>query len=111
MEVAPFGQGANGQIPSPNHATTIDPEVLLRHLVDLLRITLEASEEDLERKGSLLSDAKRSDTIQRCLRFASESQVVLYIQKDLVSTEAPNGIPNGHDASGKKINGDLGSYC
>ena len=100
MEVAPLGQGANGQIPSPAQANIIDPENLLRHLVGLLKITLEASSEDLEAKGSILSDARRTDTLQRCLRFASESQVALYVQKDVVATGSSNQLVNGHTDAG-----------
>ena len=99
MEVASPGQGVNGH--SPQTATsTIDPDVVVRHLVDLLELTLGASTGDLEAKGCLLSDAKRHDTVQRCTRFASESQVVLYVQKDLPSLGGPSGMLNGHESSG-----------
>lgn len=100
MEVASHGQGANGQIPPPIPVTVMDPEFLLRHIVSLLKVTLEASTEDLETRGSILSDARRNDTVQRCSRFASESQVVLYLQKDIVPSKIRNGLPNGHAASG-----------
>lgn len=100
MEVVSPGQGANGHTPSPPTPATIDSGLVLRHLVDLLEVTLGASTEDLEGKGSILSDAKRSDTIQRCTRFASESQVALYVQKAVVSTNLPNGDINGHVTPG-----------
>ena len=100
MEVAPLGQGANGQIPSPAQSNIIEPEQLLKHLVGLLKITLEASLEDLEAKGSILSDARRTDTLQRCLRFASESQVALYVQKDILATGSSNQLVNGHTDAG-----------
>lgn len=103
MEVAPLGQGANGQVNPPIPPTTIDPELLVQHLAALLEITLGASAADLENKGSLLSDSKRSDTAQRCLKFASEAQVALYVQKDAISTNEPRGLPNGHDESGKEL--------
>lgn len=101
MEVITPGQGANGEVASPPSPATIDSEILIRHLVNLLELTLGASIEELEGKGSLLSDAKRNDTVQRCLRFASETQVALYVQKDIIPAEASNGFPNGHDRSGK----------
>ena len=102
MEVVPAAsQGANGHISSPNPTTRIDPEVLLKHLVNLLRVTLEASTEDLEAKGSILSDARRSDTLQRCLRFTSDSQVVLYVQKDAAASAVSQDLPNGHNPTGK----------
>lgn len=96
MEVA--SPGANGQVPPPNHSNSIDPNLVVDHLVDVLTITLGASRDDLEGPGNLLSRSKRSETIQRCTRFALESQVVLYIQKESVSADATNGV-NG--TSGK----------
>ena len=96
MEVATPGQGANGHPPPSSAAATIDPEIVVRHLVDLLEITLEASRDDLKRKGSLLSEARKTDTVQRCTRFASESQIALYVQKTVITTDIPNGAANGH---------------
>ena len=89
MEVV--SPGANGQVPSTTLMASIDPAMVVGHLIDVLEVTLGASSEDLESPGSLLSKAKRSDTVQRCTRFASESQVVLYIQKELRPTEMTNG--------------------
>ena len=103
MEVITPGQGANGEVTPPTPPATIESELLVRHLVNLLELTLGASIDDLEGKGSLLSDAKRSDTVQRCLRFASEAQLALYVQKDTVPAEISNGLPNGHDRSGKEL--------
>ena len=99
MEVASPGHRVNGH-PEPTAPSTIDPDLVVQHLVDLLELTLGASREDLQAKGCLLSDAKRQDTVQRCTRFASESQVALYVQKDTASIHLPNGLPNGHDSSG-----------
>ena len=103
MEVITPGQGANGEVGDPPPPATIDSELLIRHLVNLLELTLGASIDDLEGKGSLLSDAKKNDTVQRCLRFASEAQVALYVQKDTISAEASNGMPNGHDRIGRAV--------
>jgi len=101
MEVVSPGQAAaNGRPPSSSTPAVIDPGLVVRHLVDLLEITLGASTEDLEGKGSILSEAKRQDTIQRCTRFASESQVALYVHKSVGSAELPNGAANGHAPSG-----------
>ena len=102
MEVASPGQGVNGH-PPPTAASTIDPDLVVRHLVDLLEITLGASTDDLEGDGSLLSQAKRQDTVQRCTRFASESQVALYVQKDITNIEVPNGLTNGNAQKGEEI--------
>ena len=84
MEVVSLG--ANGHTPSSSSSTNIDPNVVVRHLVELLETTLGASTEDLESPGSLLSGSKRHDTVQRCTRFASEPQNVLYVLKDIVVT-------------------------
>ena len=100
MEVATPGQGVNGHPPPSSASAIIDPEIVVRHLVDLLEITLGATRNDLERKGSLLSEARKSDTVQRCTRFASESQVALYVQKTVIATDLPNGAANGHVPSG-----------
>ena len=102
MEIAT--PGANGgPVPSISSqfgtGTGIDAGIVVDHLIDLLGITLGASLSDLESHGSLLSKSKRPDTIQRCQRFASEAQVVLYVQKDLISTEKTNGV----NASSGKI--------
>ena len=100
MEVVSPGQGANGHPPSSPGPAIINPNLIVRYLVDLLEITLGAATEDLESEGSILSESKKSDTVQRCTRFASESQVALYVQKDVISTDVPNGRANGHVSSG-----------
>ena len=101
MEVATPGQGVNGHSPPPAASLTIDPDVVIRHLIDLLEITLGASSDDLEAKGSLLSDDKRRDTVQRCTRFACEPQVALYVQKDIVSIDGTGELDNGRNGTGK----------
>lgn len=98
MEVV--SPGANGHTPSAISSTIIDPDVLVRHLVDLLEITLEASTEDLERPGSLLSRFKRQDTVQRCTRFASEPQNALYVLKDIVVSDQPD---DGYTSPGRSL--------
>ena len=100
MEVVSPGQGANGHPPSSPGPAVINPSLIVRYLVDLLEITLGASTEDLENEGSILSESKKGDTVQRCTRFASESQVALYVQKGVVSPNVPNGRANGHVLSG-----------
>ena len=104
MEVVSPGQGANGHPPSSPAPVIINPDLVVRYLVDLLEVILGASTEDLESKGSILSESKRSDTVQRCTRFASESQTALYVQKDTISPDVPNGRVNGHISSGKSSN-------
>ncbi|KAL8732460.1 MAG: hypothetical protein Q9166_002673 [cf. Caloplaca sp. 2 TL-2023] len=83
--------GANGRpttaIPSP----TLSPEAIVQHLTDLLEVTLGASQKDLQGPDSLFSTSRKQDTLQRCTRFASESQVALYVQKDIIHVEE-NGL-------------------
>jgi dynein heavy chain 1 len=38
--------------------------------------------------GSLLHKSRYSETISRCTRFASDTQNVLYIQKDFANSSA-----------------------
>ena len=90
MEVV--SPGVNGHAPSSEPHVSIDPNLIVQHLAGLLEVTLGASEEDLERAGSLLSESKKQETILRCTRFASEPQVALYVQKIFIPTEQSNGI-------------------
>lgn len=101
MEVASPGQGANGYPPKPDSKPAIDEAAVIRYLTDLLELTLGATEDDLYAGSNLLSESKKSDTIQRCIRFASGSQVALYVQKDVLHSHIPNGSQNGHNEQGK----------
>lgn len=91
MEVV--SPGANGHPPLSAVPAAISPHAVVQHLTDLLEVTLGASPEDLESPDSLFSPSKKKDTLQRCTRFASESQVALYVQKDIVE-EQSNGVDN-----------------
>ncbi|CBX94114.1 similar to cytoplasmic dynein 1 heavy chain 1 [Plenodomus lingam JN3] len=81
---APLAPGAaNGTIRAPSPAPPLmDPQIIVDHLEKVLSVNLDASPQDLRAPGSLLSPAKLTDTIQRCSRFASEGQSVLYLIKD-----------------------------
>lgn len=70
---------------------SIDPILIVEHLVAVLEVTLGATRKELESVGSLLSKSRYSDTVQRCTRFASESQTALYVQKDVVAENGSNG--------------------
>lgn len=70
---------------------TIDPNLVVEYLASILQSTLGASRRDLENVGSLLSKARHSDTVQRCTRFATESQAALYVQKDFAGSENLDG--------------------
>ncbi|KAI4602866.1 Dynein heavy chain, cytoplasmic [Pestalotiopsis sp. 9143b] len=87
--LGPQDSTANGTAP-PSPLTGIDPSKLVQHLAAVVTIALGATREELEREGNLLSPANRADTLQRCVRFASDSQVALYVQKEIlpVSEEA-----------------------
>ena len=91
MEGPLVSPGANGT--STPTATTsspfpaINPTMVVEYLVATLQVTLGASKKDLEAHGSLFSKARYSDTLQRCTRFAAESQSVLYILKDALPDE------------------------
>lgn len=80
-----------------NSFSTIDPIEVVEYLAQVLQITLGATREDLQSFGSLLSKSKYSDTVQRCARFATESQTALYVQKDIAFADGPE---NGADSDG-----------
>ena len=86
-------------LPASNPSFSTDPGVVLEHLAEVLQVTLGAARRELEAVGSLLSTAKETDSRHRCARFASESQVALYAQKDILE----DGSLNGSDADAGKI--------
>ena len=83
--------GLNGHVPSPDPDGDFHSDTLVQHLADLVEVTLGASTDDLQRPGSLLSSSERSDTFRRCTRFASESLVAIYVQKNLADVQQVNG--------------------
>jgi dynein heavy chain 1 len=86
--------GANGAGTAPFAA--MDPARVVDHLAVLLEAALGATRTELEAPGSLLSKTRYSDTLQRCSRFASETQVALYIQKELLPSDTlENGDSDG----------------
>lgn len=100
MEVSsPPSQGppANG-VATPTAFPTIEPERVVQHLVDVCKIALGATHEDLEEPGNLLHKSRYSETVSRCTRFAEDAQTVLYIQKDIASASA---VENGTDTAGE----------
>ncbi|KAH0545547.1 hypothetical protein FGG08_000378 [Glutinoglossum americanum] len=92
MEGPLVSPGANGTstptIAAANTFTAFNPTMVVDYLTAILEVTLGASRVDLESPGSLLSKAKHSDTLQRCTRFAAESQTALYVLKDIAVDEA-----------------------
>ena len=93
MEVAAAGV-PNG-VSSPGQASMVDSGAVVQYLTEVLQVTLGALKTELESAGSLLSSSKYHDTVQRCTRFATESQVALYVQKDLVASEESNVADDG----------------
>lgn len=67
---------------------TIEPERVVEHLAAVCEIALGATRDELEQLGSLLHKARYGETVSRCTRFASDSQNVLYIQKDIANSSA-----------------------
>ena len=92
MEVATPGV-PNG-MPTTD-TTVVDSATVIQYLTEVLQVTLGALKSELESAGSLLSDAKYHETAQRCMRFASESQVALYVQKDISAAVETNGDAEG----------------
>jgi dynein heavy chain 1, cytosolic len=90
MEVtAPTSPATNGLATAA--FPTIDPNLVVEYLASVLQSTLGASRKELENIGSLLSKSRYSDTVQRCTRFATESQAALYVQKDIVGGDRLDG--------------------
>jgi hypothetical protein len=89
MEVA--SSGVPNGAPTPETAALVDSGAVIQYLAEVLQVTLGAQRSELESAGSLLSESKYNETLQRCTRFASEAQVALYVQKDIVTVEETNG--------------------
>jgi dynein heavy chain 1, cytosolic len=90
--LSPQDTGPNGVSPSSAVFNAIEPSLVVDHLAAVVTIALGATRHDLERDGNLLSSASYADTLQRCSRFASDAQVAMYIQKELIpTTDAPDG--------------------
>lgn len=66
---------------------SFDPNILVEFLTDLAVVTLNASRDDLQ--VSLLSFP---DTLQRCARFAADTnQNAIYLKKDTGDSTSQNG--------------------
>lgn len=89
MEVASTGV-PNG-VSTSETAALVDSGAVIQYLTEVLQVTLGALKSELETAGSLLSAARYNETVQRCTRFTSETQVALYVQKDIAAAEETNG--------------------
>jgi dynein heavy chain 1 len=98
--LAPGAPNGTMRTPSPT-PPAIDPQILADYLEKVLDVNLGASEQDLRAPGSLLSSGRLQDTLQRCTRFALESQTVLYVVKDRLEDSRIDGLdqPNGETSS------------
>lgn len=92
MEVASSAIMPMGPSP-PEPASTAHPLDVLEHLANVLQVTLGAARRELEAVGSLLSEASKPDSLDRCARFASEAQPAVYAQKCL-RPDADANIPD-----------------
>jgi hypothetical protein len=106
----PLAPGAaNGSIRTPSPTPpAVDPKIIVEHLERILDVNLGATQQDLYAPGSLLSVARREDTLQRCSRFAAEGQSALYLVKNRAEdalTDGPDGA-NGRCTS--KLEGATG---
>lgn len=90
------GSSANG-VAAAAPFPTIEPERVVEHLAAVCEIALGATRDELEQLGSLLHKARYGETVSRCTRFASDSQNVLYIQKDIAN---PSAVEAGADPAG-----------
>lgn len=90
MEVASLGVTENG-LAAPAQMPSMDPNIVVQYVSEVLRVTLGASKRDLEGPGSLFSKAKYQETVQRCTRFASDALAALYVQQDIIAAEESNG--------------------
>lgn len=93
MEVASSGVPNGAEVPETT--ALVDSGAVVQYLTEVLQVTLGAQKSELENAGSLLSETRYNETLQRCTRFASESQVALYVQKDIVPAEETNGEASG----------------
>src|SRR5579871_1598256 len=87
--------GINGNGLSNSLHSTIDPQLVVEYLSNILRATLGATENDLKETGSLFGSEKISETLQRCSRFAQDAQAAsICVEKEAVE-EVVNGDTTG----------------
>ncbi|KAF2152302.1 hypothetical protein K461DRAFT_241389 [Myriangium duriaei CBS 260.36] len=87
---------SNGKLSEPVDAD-FDTQKIVEYIVSVLGATLGTSRSELEADGCLLSPSSLNDTIERCARFATESQVAIYVQQEARPQEN-GGLKNGHNS-------------
>ncbi|GAB7338645.1 hypothetical protein MBLNU457_5378t2 [Dothideomycetes sp. NU457] len=95
--IVPATNGTHDGIDGELDGNHFDPQIVVEYLVSVLGATLGVSKQDLESEGSLLFRSQRSVTLARCSKFASESQVALYVQKEISTAE------NGAQSNGDEV--------
>ncbi|TKX19773.1 dynein heavy chain [Elsinoe australis] len=87
--------GDSNGISAEAESSVFDSQKIIDYLVSILAATLGASRQELEAEGCLLSPALLDDTIDKCTKFALESQVAIHVQKEARPQE--NGsLKNGN---------------
>lgn len=71
-----------------------DALAVLEHIARLIEINLGAARKELEAVGCLLSESRRTDSLDQCRAFASENQVALYASQSVREEDV-----NGHDGT------------
>jgi dynein heavy chain 1 len=83
--------------------STFDASSLAKHINDVLLVTANATQHELESPGSLFAKARLAETTTRLTRYATEPQTALYIQKDLVASDTPDGEEDKPCKSGQLL--------
>lgn len=91
----PLRVNGNGHTSPPREDSALEPDQIVDYLCQLLSVTLNASRDQLQHEGSLLSKQAYAHTLDRCRRFLSDSQVALYVQKAIKSETTSNGVSDG----------------
>lgn len=76
---------------SSTAASAVDPQAVVSYLSSVLEVTLGATDEELRGAGSLLHESVFEETLSRCLRFALEPQMALYVLKQAGTASVANG--------------------
>lgn len=93
--LAPSTPPSNGVSTGGGAFPVLDTNALLEHIGKLLEVTLGASWKDLESFGSLFSPARLAETTTKVNRFGTESQLALYVQKDILPPDGLDGVIDG----------------
>ncbi|KAJ4379809.1 dynein heavy chain [Didymella sp. IMI 355093] len=96
--LSPGATNGTSRAPSPT-PPTVDPQIIVDYLEKVLEVNLGATERDLSAPGSLLSEDRRTDTLQRCAQFSKENQSVLYVVKERSAEASIDGLDGTNGVS------------